>query len=197
MIRRKRLIFTIIVVLVICITSISICYATLSTMVNITMNKFTQNSMTWNIGFETGTVSGTVSTNRSGSARCGSATATATTISGINPTIYAGDKCTYTIQIQNNGTIDAEISSINITKPSDITCSTSGSTLTCGNIIYKLRYTSSTSSSLVAIGDTIAAKSGSTATSKTVYLTIEHNGNAESAAYSQSGFEYTINFTQN
>ena len=197
MIRRKRLIFTIIIALTVAIASISVGYAALSTTLNITMNKITQNAMTWNIGFKTGTVSGTISTNLSGSAYCGSATATATTISNVKPSLGPGDKCSYTFYILNNGTIGGKISSINITKPTSTTCSTSGSTMTCGNVTYKLRYTSATSSSLVAAGDTIAAKSGSTATSKTVVLTIEHNGSAETGAYTQSGFEYTINFAQN
>ena len=197
MIRRKRLVFTIIFVLVISIASISIGYAALSTSISITMNKITQNAMTWNIGFKTGTVSGSVTTNNSGNAVCGSATATATTISGVAPSLAMGDKCAYTFYIQNNGTIGGKISSINITKPTGATCTTSGSTMTCGNIVYKLRYTSATSNTLVATGNTIAAKSGSTATSKTVVLTIEHNGSVETAAYTQSGFQYTINFTQN
>lgn len=196
MIRRKKLIFTIILVLVITIVSISIGYAALSTTLTITMNKVTQNAMTWDIGFKTGTVTGSVTTNNSGSASCGSATATATTISGVAPSLAMGDKCAYTFYIQNNGTIAGKISSINITKPTSTTCTTSGSTMTCGNITYKLRYTSATSTTLVATGNTIAAKSGSTATSKTVVLTIEHNGNAETAAYTQSGFQYTINYAQ-
>lgn len=197
MIRRKRLVFTIIFVLVISIASISIGYAALSTSLSVTMNKITQNAMTWNIGFKTGTVSGTATANTSGSISCGSATATATTISGVAPSLAMGDKCAYTFYIQNNGTIGGKISSINITKPTGVTCSTSGSTMTCGNIVYKLRYISATSNTLVAIGDTIAAKSGSTATSISVVLTIEHNGSVETAAYTQSGFQYTINFTQN
>jgi len=197
MIRRKRLIFTIILILVVAITSISIGYSALSTSLNITMNKITQSAMTWNVGFQTGTITGTISTNTSGSCFCGNATATATTISGIAPYIAAGDKCTYAFTLQNNGTIGAKITSINITKPTSTTCTTSGSTMTCGNIIYKLRYTSATSSSLVATGNTIAAKSGSTATTKKVYLTIEHNGAAETGAYTQSNFKYTLVFGQN
>lgn len=197
MIRRKRLVFTIIFVLVISIASISIGYAALSTSISITMNKIAQNAMTWNIGFKTGTVSGSVTTNNSGNAVCGSATATSTTISGVAPKLGIGDKCAYTFYIQNNGTIGGKISSITITKPSSTTCTTSGSTMTCGNIVYKLRNNSATSTSLVATGNTIAAKSGSTATSKTVVLTIEHNGTSEAGSYAQNGFQYTINFTQN
>ena len=199
MIRRKRLVYTIIIVLIVAIVSITIGYSALNASMNITMNKITQNAMTWDIGFKTGTITGTAVTNNSGNINCGTATATATTISGISTKLSGvGDKCAYTFQIQNNGTIAGKISSINITKPTSTTCTTSGSTMVCGNITYKLHYTSATSTSLVAVNDTIAAKSGTTATTKTVVLTIEHTGTTiETGSYNQNGFSYTINYAQN
>ena len=55
-----------------------------------------------------------------------------------------------------------------------------------------------TSTSFVAVGDTIAAKSGSTATEKIVVLTIEHTGTtAQTNDYVQAGFSYTLTFGQN
>ena len=91
-----------------------------------------------------------------------------------------------------------EISTISITKPTSTSCTTSGSTMVCGNITYKLHYDTATSTSLVAVNDVIAAKSGSTATKKTVVLTVEHTGtNPGTADYKQLSFAYDITFVQN
>ena len=69
--------------------------------------------------------------------------------------------------------------------------------MTCGNFVYKLRYNSSSSTTLVAVNDTIAAKSGSTATEKTVVLTVEHsNMSGETGAYNQNNFNYQLTFAQ-
>lgn len=197
--RRNQRMIIIIITLLIFVLILTTAYAALSTTLTPKFVGVTQNALTWNIGFKTGTVSGTASGNTS-SITCGSATATATTISGINVSLSnPGDKCSYTFQIQNNGTIGAKISAITPKKPSDASCSTaSGSTIVCGNITYKLRVDSATSNTLLAVNDTIAAKSGTTATTKTVVLTAEYSGSSASADdFYQSNFGYTINFTQN
>jgi len=186
-------------ILIVLVLFLTIAYAALSTTLKPKFTGITQSAMSWNVGFKTGTVTGTASGTTSG-ITCGSATATATTISGINVSISnPGDKCSYTFQIQNNGTIGAKISAITPTKPANTTCATaSASTMVCGNITYKLRADSATSSTLLAVGNTIAAKSGSTATLKTVVLTAEYSGSsASSDDFYQTGFAYTINFTQN
>ena len=198
MIRRKKLVISIAILLGVILITIAIAYAALSTTLTVTMNKTTQNAMTWSIGFHTGTVSGVASnTGNNGSISCGSATATATTISGVNPSFdTANGMCAYTFKIRNNGTIAGKISAITITKPVS-SCTTSGSTMTCGNFVYKLRYNSSSSTTLVAVNDTIAAKSGSTATEKTVVLTVEHsNMSGETGAYNQNNFNYQLTFAQ-
>lgn len=197
--RRNKNMIIIIITLLIFILILTTAYASLSTTLSPKFTGITQNAMTWSIGFKTGTVTGTASGNTSG-ITCGSATATATTLSGINVSLSnPGDKCSYTFQIQNNGTIGAKISAITPKKPSDATCQTvSGSTIVCGNITYKLRADSATSNTLLAVGNTIAGKSGSTATLKTVVLTAEYSGaTASTDDFYQTGFGYTINFTQN
>ncbi len=198
MIRRKKLVLSFMIVAFVMLLSISIAYAALGTTLTVTVNKVTQNAMTWDIGFQTGTVSGVATTTNS-LASCGSATATTDTISGITTTLAdVGDKCAYTFTIKNNGTIGGKISAIDITKPTNTTCTTSGSTMVCGDITYKLHYDNEASSSLVAIGDTIAAKSGSAPTVKTVVLTIEHTGTTASTTdYDQLDFSYKITYGQN
>ena len=195
MIRRKKPIILLIIIMIVSIIILSVGYAALSTTLNITSNSITQNPMTWNIGFQTGSITGVASTN-SGTISCGSATVTSTTITGVSPVFDTADgRCSYTFKIKNSGTIGGKISSINITKPLS-SCTTSGSTMTCGNMVYKLHYNSATSTSLVAVNDTINAMSGSTPTEKTVVLTIEHSG-IETNGYNQSGFAYQITFIQN
>lgn len=196
MVRRKKLVLTFSIIAIVLLCSISIGYAALSKTLKITVST-TQNAMTWDIGFQTGTITG-VATSTTGAASCGTATVTQTAITGISTTLTGvGDMCAYTFKILNNGTVGGIISTINITKPADTTCTISGSTMVCGDITYKLHYNTSSSTSLVAVGDIILEKSGSTATEKTVVLTIEHTGSTASTTdYNQSGFAYQITYSQ-
>jgi len=198
MIRNKKRVMTIIIVLAILIVFTSIAFAALSTTLNITMNKVTQSAQTWNIGFQTGTVNGVLTATDTNQASCGSATATANAITGVKVKLaYVGDRCAYTFKIQNNGSIAGQISNIEVTKPNSTTCTITGSTMVCGNITYKLHYDTATSTSLVAVNDTINAKSGSTATIKTVVLTAEYTGTTQSTSdFTQSGFAYKLTYAQ-
>ena len=198
MIRNKRLVAFFFIIAFVLLLSVSVAYAALSSTITVTINKVSQQAMTWDIGFQTGTITGEVTTSNA-LASCGTATATATTISGISTRLAdVGDKCAYTFRIRNNGTIGGKITNIAITKPTSTTCTIDGSTMVCGDITYKLRYSTASSTSLVALGDTIAAKSGSTPTEKIVVLTIEHTGTtAQTNDYVQAGFSYTLTFGQN
>lgn len=198
MIRSKKIVISLFAIAFILLLTISIAYAALSATLTMTTNKITQSAMTWDIGFQTGTITG-VATSANPIASCGTATATSTTISGISLTLAGvGDKCSYTFKIKNNGTIAGKISNIVITKPTDTVCTINGSTMVCGDITYKLHYDTADSTSLVSVNDTIAAKSGSTATEKTVVLTVEHTGTTASEDdYYQSGFAYKLVYSQN
>ena len=199
MIRNKKLVITFFIVLAVLLVSVSIAYAALSTTLTITTNKITQNAMTWDIGFEAGSITGEARVNNSSSVSCGEATATKTAITGISTSLSGvGDECAYTFTIRNNGTIGGKITAINITKPASTTCTINGSTMVCGSITYKLHYNNATSTSLVAKNDTINPKSGSTPTNKTVVLTITHTGTIASATdFNQTGFAYNLTFSQN
>jgi len=198
-IRNKKLVITFFIILTVILVSVSIAYAALSTTLQITTNKITQNAMTWDIGFATGTVTGEARVNNSNAVSCGEATATATAITGISTSLSGvGDECAYTFTIRNNGTIGGIITAINITKPTSTSCTINGSTMVCGSITYKLHYDTATSTSLVAVNNTIAPKSGTTPTTKTVVLTITHTGTIASATdFNQNGFAYNITFSQN
>ena len=197
MFRKKKFIVTSLIVVAVLLLSVSIAYAALSSSLTITLPQVKQQVMTWDIGFNPGTVTCSVITDNSGITSCGTATVTATTVSGIQVTLSEpGDKCACTLSVLNNGTIGGKISTINVTKPTNTTCTISGSTMTCGNFIYRLRYDNASSSSYVSVGDTIAPKSGSTPTTKTVVLTIEHSSTTQQEA-SQTGFAYSITYSQN
>ena len=194
--RNYNILFITIGILIAFVVGLTVAYAALSTTLNIQFGNLTQSALTWDVGFNTGSIAG-VTTNAN--VTCGSATATKTTISGIKVKLTkSGDKCSYTFQIRNNGTLGASITSITPKKPSSTTCSTaSGSTMVCGNITYKLRYDSATSSTQPAVGNVLAAKSGSTATTRNVVLTAEYSGTTSSTSdFSQSGFGFTIVYGQ-
>ena len=193
--RNYNLLFLVIVVLSIGLLGLSVAYAALSTSISTQFGTIRQSAMTWDVAFNTGTITGTASNS---TVKCDKGNAQNTTISGMKVTFNApGDKCSYAFQVRNNGTIGARISSITPKKPNS-SCTTSVSTMVCGNITYRLRYNSATSTTQPAVGDVIAAKSGSTATTRIIYLTVEYTGaTAATSDFSQSGFGYTINYAQN
>ena len=195
MIRDKKMVIILISALLVGLLSFVVAFAAMSTSINITFGDVNQSALTWDIGLQSGTITGVA--NQSGLS-CGTATATTTQISGVAPVFHAvGDMCSYTFHILNNGTIPGKISAINITGPSGVSCSKSGSTMTCGSIEYKLHYDTSTSTSLVAVGNVIAAKSGSTATDKTVVLTITYLSSVTPSTFSGQTFSYSITYAQN
>ena len=115
---------------------VTVAYAALSATINITVNKITQNAVTWNVAFATGTVTPTVGGTSSDVGRsCGNATVTATTVMVANTTLSKpDDSCTYELTIQNTGDIDAILSTITPVTPTSATCTNSGASMVCGNI---------------------------------------------------------------
>lgn len=195
--RNYNMLFTLIAFLVISLVGLTIAFAAVSTTLTANTGTLTQSALTWDVGFNTGTISGTA---KGTGVICGSGTASKTTISGMSVTFHnVGDKCSYYMQVKNNGTVGAKITSITQKRPTGISCTTpSSSTMVCGNITYRLRYTSSTSSSQPAVGDTLSAKTGSSAITRTIYLTAEYTGTSASTTdFTHSGFGFTITYGQN
>ena len=193
----KRLDFNFLIALIIFLGltfAVGIGYSALSTNLWATSNSVTQNALTWNIGFQSETVSGVATGSDTSYMQCGTVTANASQVSGVRAILSdVGDKCAYVLHIVNSGGIGAKISSISTTSPSGYTCSTTGSTMVCGDITYKLRYTSSSSNSLLATNDTFGI-----GTTTAVYLTIEYTGSTAAADdFEQNNFGYTIVFGQN
>lgn len=184
-------------VLLIAITSvlgIAIAYAALSTTLTITTNKITQNALTWNVGFVTGTITPTAGGTSGTGRTCGSATVTASAVTVADTTLSKpDDSCTYKLQVKNNGGIAATLGTITPTKPTSTTCATaSGGTMVCGNITYKL--TTDSAGSTVVTSSNFSVAAGAT---KDLYLLVKYTGTTlNGSAVTQSAGKFTLTFNQ-
>ena len=105
-------------VLIVGLVSMTVAYAALSATLNITINKVTQNAVTWNVAFATGTVTPTVGGTGDVGRSCGNATVTATTVTVSNTTLSKpDDSCTYQLTIKNNGKV---INKVKLTVKQDV-----------------------------------------------------------------------------
>lgn len=174
--------------------SITIIYAALSTTLNITINRVSQNALTWNVAFSTGSVTPTVGGTGDAGRSCGTATVDATTVTVANTTLSKPeDSCTYQLTINNTGSIDAKLGTITPVHPSSTNCTDSGASMVCGNITYKLA-TNSTGTTLLATNSTIANTTGT----QTVYLIIKYTGATTSnTSTTQSSGGFTLVYNQN
>lgn len=184
---------SLIIVAVLCaaLFGISIAYAALSATLNITYSKITQSAITWNVGFQTGTVTGT-KTGSSG-AVCGDATVTANTATVADTTLATlHDKCVYKLKIKNTGSVDAVLSSISAKTPTSMSCNTSTtSQMVCSNVTYKLTIDQA-GQSLLGTENVLPAESGA----MDVYLIVEYTG-TDSTASTQNSGGFTLNYAQN
>ena len=184
---------TMAIVAVLCalLFGISIAYAVLSTTLTITMNQVTQQGLTWDVGFEPGTVNGTKT--GSADASCGVATVTANNVSVANTVLATlGDQCVYPLTIKNTGSINAELSTIVAAVPSSISCDTNTtSQMVCGNTTYKIT-TDSAGLSLLGTGNILAANTGTL----DVYLTVSYTGTATGSDSDQNGGGFTLAYSQ-
>ena len=175
------------------VLGVGVAYAALSTTLTVTFGKVTQNAITWNVGFQgssaTGSSSGTSTTGLS----CGSATITASAVTVADTTLSKpGDKCTWTLTIKNSGTVAANLGSITPTAPSSVSCTNSGASMVCGNITYKLTTNSGGSTLLTTSAGNLTAGS-----SLTVYLVAEYTGTTvNSSAVTQTGGKFTLVYNQ-
>lgn len=120
---------------------VSIAFAALASQLNISFGNVSQNALRWNVGFKgssaTATQEGTSNTGLS----CGTATITPSTVAINDSTLSKpGDKCTYSLTIENKGDIAANLSAITMTQPVNMTCTKPDeATMECGNITIKLK----------------------------------------------------------
>ena len=178
------------------VVAVAVAYAALTSTLTITTNQMTQQALTWNVALVPGTVNGVESysdpstTGRS----CGVATVTTSSITVADTVLSKGqDACEYTFVVRNAGDIGAKLGTINATKPSG--CTSSGSTITCGTIQYKITTTNSFGGTAVTTSNVTVAGGAD----KTLYLWVKNTAAAGTtsteAEYTNVG--YTLVFNQN
>lgn len=130
----------IVLVLIFIVILMSVAYAVLSTTLNVNFGNVTQTVQTWNVGFKPTTATPNVSGSSSSIGRsCGVAQITVTDVTITSTTLSKpGDGCMWYATIKNSGTIDAKLTQINATKPTNISCTVNGASMVCGNITYKI-----------------------------------------------------------
>lgn len=197
--RTQKKMYTIVGAILLVLAGVTVAYAALSSVLNVTVNKITMtNSVPFDVHFKSESVSGAASNSVTGTTSgivCGTATSGNQDVSVADITLnLPGDTCKYTLTIQNGGSVGAILTAI-AKKGSESACGAiSGSSYTCGNITYKLS-TDSTGNTALATNSTIAAGGN-----QVVYLTITHNDHAASGlvgtttSYSNMGF--TLTYTQ-
>lgn len=184
----------ILLVAVILTVGVGVAYAALSATLNITFNRVTQNALTWDVAFHEGTVTPTVGGTSATGRTCGTATVTADSVTVAETHVSKpGDKCTYELIVENNGTVDAILSSITPTAPTETACATAtGGVLECGSVSYKLT-TDSAGTTNFTSGGTLAVGA-----SQTVYLVVSYKptDTVSSTAVTQNGGKFTLVYTQ-
>jgi hypothetical protein len=200
--RDSKYLYGLTIVLAVAVVGLSIAYAALSTTLNAQFSTVTQNSASWNVAFDTTGSPITTSPllykgNSEGSSTdsitCGAATITANSVTVADTTLgKPGDFCRYTLSVKNTGTLAAKLSEISYTKP-DSGCTTSGASMVCGDITYKLA-TNEAGTTLLATNSTIAANTGT----QPVYLFISYTGTGvASSEVNLSNAKFTLVYAQN
>ena len=126
-----------------------------------------------------------------------------TTFSGYEITLTKpGDKGTITFDVENDGDLDAQVSSVTTGTPvytgeaTDPTQKAADEALVEANVTYTITWSDGTA---MANGNTLAKKTGSTATTRTIKIEAEYDPDATampSAPVVISGKNLAITFTQ-
>ena len=190
---QKSLVITVAVLLVL-VVGISVAFAAMQANLSITANSVSQSALTWNVGFQTGTVQGTEGGSGSTGRVCGDATVTANSVSVANTQLSKpDDSCTYALTIKNTGSVDAKLGNITAVSPTSTSCTNSGASMVCGNITYKLT-TDSTGNTLLTTNGILAKTNGTLP----VYLVVKYTGTElVSSDISQNNGGFTLVYNQN
>lgn len=185
-------VFVIISVLCVAVIALTIAYAALSSTLRINFGNVTQSEQTWSVAFVGSEVDGVPTGTSNVGLTCGKASISSDQVTVANTTISKpGDKCVYSLSIQNNGSINANLATITNVKPSGITCTESGASMVCGNITYKLA-TDATGSTLLTTNTALNASA-----SLGVYLVVEYTGaDVSSSSEVQNGAGFTLLYNQ-
>ena len=195
---RQKKLNGILLTLLMALVAISVGYAALQSILNITTTSVNSDPVTWNVGFigtSTPTEGGTSSAGRScGAATVNPAAVTIATIQLSKP----GDSCTYPLQIKNSGTISAKVSEIKPTAPTSTTCTITDATssasaqMVCGDYTYKLAGNAAGTTDFVT--EAVLAPDATT----TAYLIVSYTGaDVNPDTIVQSSGTFTVTYAQN
>ena len=192
----KQTLLSIIYVMVVVLAGVSVAYAALSSTLTVTTNKITQSALTWNVGFQTGTVTPIEGGTSNEGRTCGAATVTASSVTIAQTTLSKpGDSCTYELTIKNTGSIDATLATITPVTPSSTSCTNSGASMVCGSAGHEITYkltTDSTGDTLLTNGGTLAKSTGT----QIVYLVVKYTGSQTGSSdevHNNGGFTLIYN----
>jgi len=189
------------------VIGIVVAYAALSTTLNARFNSVTSQGLNWEVGFNqnygtsnsygTYTLNGIAGGSSDTTGRsCGQATVTSNSIT-VNALELSkpGDKCTYIMQIENKGNLDAKLSSITAIKPTldygSGSCTTNGASMVCGNITYEMVTPNLNYGSTILANTSIAAGNKIEAN-----LIVEYTGTSTGTSTRWSGGGFNFNFAQ-
>ena len=154
-----------VVALLVAVVGLSVAYAALSTTLQIT-GQATINSASWNVQFAAGT--GTPV----GGATATTPTVTSTSISNLSVTLTKpGDSYSYTFNIQNTGSINAKLGTVNIGTISCTSENQEEATATCEDLEYSVTYKDGTP---FTVGDALDSQAV-----KEAVLTISYKDSAD------------------
>ncbi len=194
---RNKKIRTALIVVAVLMVGLTVAYAAtlLSSNLNISVNKVTQQAINWNVGFTGSSATAAAGGSSAEGRSCGTATITPTTVTVAATTLSKPqDSCTYTLNIANSGDINAKIKTITATNPTGtgVSCTGSGAQIVCGNITYTLA-TNSGGTTLLTTNTALNAGA-----STTVFLRAEFTGSTPSSSQVvQSGAAFSIVYEQN
>lgn len=191
MIRNKKAIIILISILFATGISVIIAYAALQKTLTVSMSKINQNALRFEVKLSSfDTVYG-IKGSSSDKTVCKDAKINGNMVTGMESHFFsAGESCKYSLFVTNSGQIDARISNIEFTKPSNTSCTISGSTMECEDITYTLTHQSS--GNKVNVGE-LLNKGGS----DNIDIKVEYTGYiASDYSFEQNGFSVTITYEQ-
>lgn len=208
MLKNRKGPYIVLVVLILVVGGISIAYANLTQKLTLQYGTVTQVKHTWDIHFKDETVTASVNTgtdsgdsgNTYTGRSCGNITRSSATAISVGEVKLSkpGDRCGWLVTVQNTGTIGAYLNSIAATAPSGITCTNNTTSLTCGNIIYKIGASTSSDCSTAPTTGTSATIAKSTGTQQ-FYICAMYDSSktaVSSTDVTQTGAKFTLNYSQ-
>lgn len=192
--KERKSMYISIIALIIAVIGVTIGYAALSTSLKVKFGTVTQSKFNWNVKLTNGEITGVNS--GTSATTCGVATVTDNEVS-IEAIKLAkpGDKCSYQLNVKNEGDVDAVLSNISSIAPEGVSCKTGeNKELVCGNVTYSLA-TDALGTTPLTVGQQRVGKINGTSD---FYLVVSYKVNAASLneEVSHTGAGFTVVYSQ-